>query len=474
MAFSSFAFLLGVLPMALAGYAIASRYGAAWAKAWLIAVALAFYAWGAARWLPLLLASVAVNLLFLCAIARTRHGRTRLAAVGVALNLALLGWFKYAAPVVGCDDGLPLGISFFTFVQIGLLLAQAACDKPAPSAQDQALFVLFFPTLTSGPILGPAEMMPEFARAGSWRLTAGDLSVGAGFFLIGLLKKTLLADPLGAGVAAGFARPDSLGLAAAWWTAMAWSLQLYFDFSGYTDMAIGLGWMFGFRLPDNFDQPYRARCIIDYWQRWHMSLTRFLMTNVHAPMTMAVLRRRRRLGLPINDPARRTSIGFATMMVGPIVATMLLIGIWHGPSWTYLLFGLLHALFLLVNHAWRLWRAPPLPRVLAVALTYGATLAGAVVFRAATPIGAAEVLAGMTGARGIGTIGSLWALNAVWLAALYAVIWLAPTTRQFMLRTPEARFAWAPSPRWAVAMGCAATLGLLAAGGTGEFVYFQF
>ena len=475
MPFNGFAFLLGFLPLALLGFALAARFGSGWAKAWLIAVSLAFYAYGAPRFLPLLLASVGGNLLLLRVMAGSRH-RGTLAAVGVALNLALLAWFKYAAPLLDLPVPLPLGISFFTFVQIGCLLSQAASDQPPPRAADHALFVLFFPTLTSGPILNPAETMPQFSRALQWRLASEDLAIGSGFFLIGLLKKGVLADPLGSLVAAGFAQPDGLALIPAWQTATAWSLQLYFDFSGYTDMAIGLGWMLGFRLPDNFEQPYRARCIIDYWQRWHMSLTRFLMANVHAPLTMAVLRHRRRHGQPINDAARRTPSGFLTMMAGPIVATMLLIGIWHGPSWTYVLFGLVHAGFLLVNHAWRLWRGPVLPAGLAVAITYGAVLVGGVVFRATTPSNAGALLAGMAGLHGLGLAGDdpRIVLNALWIAALYGIVWLAPTTRQFMLRQTDGRLAWAPTGRWAVVMGCAATLGLLAAGGTGEFVYFRF
>lgn len=476
MAFNSFAFLLGFMPLALAGYAVAGRGGARCAKLWLIAMSLLFYAWGVWQYLPLLLLSVAGNIALLHAMAASRASRPRLAALGVAANLMLLGWFKYAAPLLGVDTGLPLGISFFTFVQIGGLLARAASDEPPPSAWDQALFVLFFPTLTSGPILNPTETMPQFTRADGWRLNAEDLAIGAGFFIIGLLKKGLLADPLGPLVNEGFANAADLTLQAAWWTASAWTLQLYFDFSGYTDMAIGLGWMFGFRLPDNFDQPYRARCVIDYWQRWHMSLTRFLMANVHAPLTLAVLRRRRRRGLPIDDTARRSPAGFATMMAGPIVSTMLLIGVWHGPRWTYVLFGLLHAAFLLVNHAWRLRRGPALPPLAAVAVTHGAVLIGAVVFRAATPSEAASVLAAMAGAHGFGDLssGPRTALNALWVAVLYGIIWLAPTTRQFMLRAPGARLAWAPTPHWAAALGCGATLGLLAAGGTGEFVYFRF
>ena len=479
MPFNGFAFLLGFLPLALLGSALAARFGPGWAKAWLIVVSVAFYAYGAPRFLPLLLASVGGNMLLLraiaIAIASSRH-RGALAAVGVALNLALLAWFKYAAPLLDLPAPLPLGISFFTFVQIGCLLSRAASDQPPPRLADQALFVLFFPTLTSGPILNPAETMPQFSRALPRSLASEDLAIGAGFFLLGLLKKGVLADPLGPLVAAGFAQPHGLALIPAWQTATAWSLQLYFDFSGYTDMAIGLGWMLGFRLPDNFDQPYRARCVIDYWQRWHMSLTRFLMANVHAPLTMAVLRHRRRGGLLINDAARRTPLGFLTMMAGPIITTMLLIGVWHGPSWTYVLFGLVHAGFLLVNHAWRLWRGPALPAAVAVAVTYGAVLVGGVVFRAATASDAGSVLAGMAGLHGVGLAADdpRIALNALWIAALYGLVWLAPTTRQFMSRQTLGRFAWAPTMRWAVAMGCAATLGLLAAGGTGEFVYFRF
>ncbi len=299
-------FLLGFLPLTLAGFAVAGRLGPDWAKAWLIAASVLFYAAATPRFLPLLLASVAGNLLLLRLIAASGR-RDALAALGVGLNLAVLGWFKYAAPVAGLDAGLPLGISFFTFTQIGCLLSQAISDTPPPRVADQALFVLFFPSLIAGPILNPREMLPQFSRPGGWGLTADNLATGAGFFLIGLLKKTLLADPLSPIVAAGFADPAALSLLPAWQAATAWSLQLYFDFSGYTDMAIGLAWMFGFRFPDNFEQPYRARSVIQYWQRWHMSLTRFLMANVHAPLTLAILRRRR--ARPADQPRRAADGG---------------------------------------------------------------------------------------------------------------------------------------------------------------------
>jgi alginate O-acetyltransferase complex protein AlgI len=467
--FSGFPFLLGFLPLVLGGYAVAGRWGEAWAKTWLIAASLAFYAAGTPAFLPLLALSVGGNFLFVRAMyGSSRAGRW--AACGVALNLAVLGWFKYLDPQPA------LGLSFFTFTQIGCLLYHSGGDTPPPRVRDYALYAAFFPALLAGPILNPREMLPQFARTEGWRLTAGNLATGSGFFVIGLLKKTLLADPLATVVGPGFADPASLSLLPAWQAATAYSLQLYFDFSGYTDMAIGVAWMIGLRFPDNFDQPYRARSITEYWQRWHMSLTRFLMTTVHAPLTLAMLRWRKRHGRPIDTRSQATFGGFITMIGVPIVMTMVLISLWHGATLPFLLFGLLHSGFLLVNHIWRAKRWPVLPAAVSVALTYLCVLAGSVLFRSTTAERAGSMLAGMAGLHGVGDLRpDIHVLAEVlWLVGLYAIVWLAPTTRQWMLDEPAFRFAWRGSPRWAVVMGCAATLGLLAAGGTGEFLYFRF
>lgn len=471
MAFSGFAFLLGFLPLFLGGVALFGRLGTAWVKAWLIGASLLFYGFGAPHFLPLLGVSIGSNFLVLQAMYRSAQpGRWVIA--GVALNLAVLGWFKYLAP----NALSPLGLSFFTFTQIGCLLHHADGDNPPPRLCDYTLFAAFFPALLAGPILNPGEMLPQFARGHGWRLAAESFATASGFFLIGLLKKTLLADPLAGMVATGFADPASLTLFPAWQAAMGYSLQLYFDFSGYTDMAIGLAWMVGLRFPDNFDQPYKAASVIEYWQRWHMSLTRFLMSTVHAPLTLAVLRRRKRDGHPIDAAAQRTPDGFAMMIGAPLAATMLLVSLWHGATLPFLLFGILHSGFLLVNHAWRLHRGPALPQVACVALTYLCVLVGAVFFRGETVRAAVSMLAGMGGMHGIGILQpDLRAITGgFWLIALYAIIWFAPTTRQWMEGSLATRLAWRSSSRCAVAMGCAATLGLLAAGGTGEFLYFRF
>jgi D-alanyl-lipoteichoic acid acyltransferase DltB (MBOAT superfamily) len=468
--FNSFGFLLGFLPLVLCGCAVFSRLGASWVKSWLIAASVAFYAAGAPAFLPLLIASVAGNFLFL-RLMHTSRSAQRWAVIGVALNLAVLGWFKYLTPAAFP----PLGLSFFTFTQIGCLLHHADGTQKPPRLRDYALFAAFFPALLAGPILNPRDMLPQFARTGPWRLTTDNLAVGSGFFVIGLLKKALLADPLASVVAAGFADPSHLTLFPAWQAALSYSLMLYFDFSGYSDMAIGLGWMVGLRLPDNFDRPYQAASVIAYWQRWHMSLTRFLMSNVHAPLTLAVMRWRRRHARPIDSAAQQTACGFLTMIALPLGTTMMLVALWHGATLPFLLFGLLHAAFLTINHAWRLARAPALPHLPSVALTYLCVLTGAVLFRAATVTDAVSMLAGMAGQHGADPVwpGTGSATEAGWLLALYAIVWFAPTTRQWLCGQASA-FAWAASPRWAVVMGCAAALGLLAAGGTGEFVYFRF
>nr|WP_294502502.1 MBOAT family O-acyltransferase [uncultured Rhodopila sp.] len=469
MSFSGLPFLLGFLPLAVCGFAVAGRWGDAVAKGWLIAMSLLFYGFAAPAFVPLLVLSVAGNFLLLQRMHLSPEAE-RWAAFGVVANLAVLGWFKYLAP----DPVTPLGLSFFTFTQIGCLLYHAGGDVQPPRAADYGLFAAFFPGLTAGPILNPHDMLPQYGRR--WHIDPEDLAAGLGFFIIGLLKKTVLADGLAGVVAAGFDAPAGLTLFPAWQAACSYSLQLYFDFSGYSDMAIGLARMFGLRFPDNFDQPYRATSVIEYWQRWHMSLTRFLMTHVHAPLTLAVLRWRREHALPIGAAAQQTAAGFAWMIAVPTGVTMMLVALWHGAAWTFLVFGALHTAFLLVNHLWRLHRMPGLPQLAAVGLTYLCVLLASVVFRAGDLSGAGSVLAGMAGWHGVtfSPADMHVAGDTGWLAMLYAIVWGAPSTRQIMLGEAPGVRGWKPSPRWAVAMGCAATTGLLAAGGTGEFLYFRF
>jgi D-alanyl-lipoteichoic acid acyltransferase DltB (MBOAT superfamily) len=317
------------------------------------------------------------------------------------------------------------------------------------------------------------------------------MAVGSTMFIMGLLKKTLLADPTALIAAPGFAHPASLGFFAAWHTALAYSLQLYFDFSGYSDMAIGLARMFNIRFPLNFNSPYKAASIIDYWQRWHMTLSRYLNLYLYNPVALAVARRRVARGLGAGRRAHATAGGFASLVALPTIFTMFLAGIWHGAGLQFIVFGLLHATYLTINHAWRIFgparKADGLPaRIGSIALTYLCVLAASIFFRAASCTDAVTLLGGMAGLHGTGPSMPLpeKAKSLIWLVLLYTIVWFMPNTQQIMRAHepalgriqpgPFSELAWRPSLTWAVAAGLGASLGVLALGGTTEFLYFQF
>ena len=468
MSFASYGFLFGFLPVTLTGFWLASRLGPNAAVVWLIAASLGFYALAAPEAVIFLLGSLLGNAVlgrWVRATEGTPGVQARVLVAGVVLNLAGMA--------VGRSLEAMPGISFVAFTQIGFLLDQRGRERPPRHAYP--LMILFFPHLIAGPILRLRDVEDQFADPATWCLRGKNLAAGSFILLIGLLKKTLLANPLGIVVTPGFADPASLGTPGAWMAALAWSFQLYFDFSGYSDMAIGLARLFGVRFPENFASPYKAESVIDYWQRWHMTLTRFLMSAVFNPLTMAVMRWRRQRGQPTNALAQRTFGGFCQMLLAPLTVTMGLAGVWHGASWTYVAFGLLHAAFLGTNHAWRLFRPGVRSRewhaVLGrVGLTYLCVLVGAVVFRAPSLAVAGTLLGGMAGLGGAGVPDAHAALHIVWLAGLGAIVWGMPNRQQIM----ENAHGWRPTLPWAVAAGCAATLGLLSLGGTHEFVYFQF
>jgi alginate O-acetyltransferase complex protein AlgI len=528
--FNSAGFLFGFLPVAVAGYFAAGRMGERAALLWLIAASLVFYGWFDARFVPLLAASVGFNHAAGRLLVATR-GRPRAQAwvlrAAVTADLAALVGCKYLAWLAGLLTGtglvqiplpspiLPLGISFFTFTQIGYL-RDVRDDPGAPcGVLRYAGFVTLFPALIAGPILRIREIAPQFADPAARRFSTDALSVGIGIFILGLLKKTLLADPLAGGVGEAFAQPAALPLFAAWQAALRYSLQLYFDFSGYSDMAIGLARMFNLRLPLNFNAPYRARSVIEYWSRWHMTLTRFLTRHLHDPLSLHVMRRRRAHGAPVNRAAQARPAGFAAMHALPVFVTLGLAGLWHGSGAQFLVFGLLHALYLTVNRAWRLLRGVrpspgPIGNLWRVALTYGCVLVGSVFFRAASVADALAMLGGMVGLHGAGPPlalpldpvwpGGSWLLthgwvslgdwhdaaqtgrSLLWLVLLYAIVWCAPTTQQIFARAAPAlsagdaaaRWSWRPTLPWAIAFGALGTIGLLSLGGTGEFLYFQF
>jgi alginate O-acetyltransferase complex protein AlgI len=506
--FTSYVFLFAFLPVALAGFFLAARCaGRRAAAVWLIAASFVFYGYWNPSCVPLLAASIAGNYAAArLVIACPDHPRLQSVILGLAIaaNLAALIWFKYLAwlfDLAGASawlvapPTLPLGISFFTFTQIVFLVDCRQDMARHRGALDYGLFVTFFPHLIAGPILHHRDMMPQFADPATYRLRAENLTVGLGIFIVGMLKKCLIADPTGVGVAAAFASPDALTVIAAWHAALAYSMQLYFDFSGYSDMAIGLGLMFNLRLPLNFNSPYKAPGIIAFWQRWHMTLTRTITLLLYNPIALWVARRRaaRRLASPRD---------FASLVVLPTFVTMAIAGIWHGAGAQFLIFGLLHAAYLSINHAWRIWRprrtASPAWHPASVLLTYLSVLTASVFFRAPSVGAAVSMLGAMTGQHGVGplavspgtSIAGTWdgasrdIAEAVWLAALFAIVWFMPNTQQIFARArpvldritpgPITWLRWQPGLGWAIALGAGAVVAVLSMGGSGEFLYFQF
>jgi len=352
MLFNSNTFLFAFLPTVFVGFLIITRYlSVSYAQLWLAAASIIFYGWTNWNFVPLLLFSIAVNYLVGRTLSRRQSAGLANSGVlwlGVAFNLLLLGYFKYAGfldanvqAVTGASLGLmgvvlPIGISFYTFTQIAFLVDAAKGEAAEYDLKRYVLFVTFFPHLIAGPIIHHKEMMPQFSRLVPKGETLQNLSVGLVLLAIGLAKKCLIADPLGSFASPIFARAETgedIHFFIAWAGVLAYSFQIYFDFSGYSEMAIGLARMFGVKFPANFNSPYRASSMIEFWRRWHMTLSRFLRDYVYVP-----------LGGNRKGALRRYVNLMAVMLVG---------GLWHGASWTFVLWGALHGAFLLINHAWR-------------------------------------------------------------------------------------------------------------------------
>ena len=526
MLFNSYLFLLIFLPLALLGHYIAGAINLRLAAAWLCLTSFVFYGWWNPQFVALLIISIAFNYLISLLILHF-SGKSSLqmwiAGIGVAVDLAALFHYKYFAALFnflgefGLTSGgmneliLPLGISFFTFTQIGYLLDCRSGIVKERSLLSYVLFVTFFPHLIAGPILHHKEMMPQFAKRENYRFNAENLSVGGALFVIGLSKKVLFADELAPYVDAGFSSPGELQFWSAWGASIAYALQIYFDFSGYSDMALGLAKMFGIRFPLNFNSPYKAGSIIDFWARWHMTLTRYLTAYLYYPVAMAISRARERRGLPVGSSAARTPGGFAATIIVPTVFTMGLAGIWHGAGFQYLVFGLLHAGYLSINHAWRIFFVSRKPvaartssgmsRITGVLVTMVAVLVAQAFFRAHGVGDAILLLQGMLGLRGFEpqeswqwvqgmAFGDAWRLlvghhlQLLWTLLLLCIVWFAPNAHQILGRYSPAMFKvqettktwmrWRPNTTWLLTTLALLFLCLVSLHKETRFLYFQF
>lgn len=525
MLFNSFEFILLFLPLTLfVFFRIGGMGHHRVAISWLVAASLFFYGWWNPAYLGLILGSILFN--YSLGIALTGdHGKARrkfLLILGVSANLLLLGYFKYAnffVDNISLLTGnhfhietiiLPLAISFFTFQQITYIVDAYRGETREYNFLHYCLFVTFFPQLIAGPIVHHREMLPQFAKNSIYRFNNRHFNVGITIFFIGLFKKVVLADGIAAYASPMFAAAEN-GIALtffdAWLGALAYTFQLYFDFSGYSDMAIGIARMFGIRLPINFNSPYKATSIIDFWRRWHITLSRFLRDYLYIP-----------LGGNRKGSARR----YQNLMI-----TMLLGGLWHGAGWTFVIWGALHGIYLSVNHLWsalivktrlasrmhtRWWRA------IAHTLTFVAVVIAWVFFRSSSIDAAINILGAMFGGNGISipvsaaehspyfisqNIADLFRFDhmftagifshdlrhgIIMLVLLYIVAVFLPNTQQILylymrnkdlyadIKPCRYRFIlWKPGAVWLIAMISLTYFSLNSMlGSVSEFLYFQF
>lgn len=478
MALYSPEFLLGFLPVVAAVTIFLRRTNRLrGAVHWLIAASLLFYGFSRPVSLLILLASIGFN--FLCGKEVMKQRGKGWLIIGIAGNLLLLGTFKYAAffaGIVGMDQqmppiALPLAISFFSFTQIGYLVDAYRGKVERHTAREYALFVLFFPNLLAGPIARYGELTPQFTQR-SPSPVSENLAVGLTMVIIGLCKKVVIADSIAAYanlVFDGAASGTVPMFAEAWIGALAYTFQLYFDFSGYSDMAIGIARMMGITLPVNFNAPYRSHSIREFWRRWHMTLSRFIQEYVYIPL----------------GGSRKGELRTLTNLV----LTMLLAGLWHGAGWTFVLWGGLHGIYLVIHRLWTK-TGVTMAGCIALPLTFLAIVVGWVLFRADSLTTAITLLESMAGMNGFAWTfsGSALASPIVWkravqmIAAIAMLVLIAPTT-QSLLGIDEGKrdvltlpLRWKPNAFFAL---CSAALAMasitvLFLSREHVFLYFQF
>ncbi len=509
MLFNSYTFLFIFLPVTLlVFYRIGDRGHHRIAIAWLVGASLFFYAWWNPAYLGLLLASILFN--YACGVSLGNKPNRLLLTLGISANLALLGWFKYAGFFLhNINDVfnlglptlnilLPLAISFFTFQQITYLVDAHRGETREYNFLHYCLFVTFFPQLIAGPIVHHREMLPQFANRDTYRPQYTHLAVGITIFAIGLFKKVVIADSFAVYASPVFdaaAQGQNITFFEAWGGALAYTLQLYFDFSGYSDMVIGLARMFGIHLPLNFDSPYKAVNIIDFWRRWHITLSRFLRDYLYIP-----------LGGNRRGKVRRH---------GNLLLTMLLGGLWHGAGWNFVIWGGLHGIYLIINHAWREFRVrlgcdlkqhTTVGKWSARILTFFAVVVAWVYFRATDMQAAHHLLYAMSGQHGIvvGMDSALAVLTPLGIEAgrltllsgsspyvsiligLY-LVWALPNTQQLLrnhqpaleyatahTEAPGKGLAWSHNRRWAWFTAALLVTSILMLSRVSEFLYFRF
>ncbi|MEZ5933294.1 MAG: MBOAT family O-acyltransferase [Alphaproteobacteria bacterium] len=474
MLFASLTFLLGFLPIAIVGTALAARFsGPRGAVAILTVASFVFYGWYHPPYVLLLIDTIALNFLLARSIYRTAS--KCLTVLAVTLNIALLAWFKYAGflgntvtTITGAEIDLPpivlpLGISFFTFQQIAYLVDVHRGNAKPGAILDYVFLISFFPQLIAGPIVHHRQLVPQLGQSRFAGFQQDDVAAGTLLFTIGLAKKVLIADSLAPGADALFVA-EGLGIditmAEAWFGVLCYTFQIYFDFSGYSDMALGLGLILGLQLPVNFRSPYKSANIIDFWRRWNITLSTFLRDYVYFA-----------LGGNRRGPIRRYANLWIVMLLG---------GLWHGAGWQFVVWGGLHGFYLTVNHLWARHASIRLPPVFSRVLTFVCVVTAWVFFRAGD-IGQALTIVGALVDFGASNAHAIEIFDEIDTRLLVLILaaslaWFAPNALEIRERVCDA-----PGPVHGRAityqlggMLAAAALITIYVSGNHAFIYFQF
>lgn len=502
MLFNTHLFIFIFLPIVYIGSKFLEKnIGYEFRNIWLILCSLFFYGWWDFSYVPLILFSVTFN--YICGSLINKYSSKLFLFIGISGNLVLLSYFKYVNFFIDNLNKfsssridfelvvLPLAISFFTFQQIAFLVDAYRKEVKDYSFIHYCLFVTFFPQLLAGPIVHHKEIIVQFTNKTRSQLTLNNLVIGLTIFSIGLFKKVVIADsaePYASPIFDAANNGEILTFVEAWLGAIAYSFQIYFDFSGYCDMAIGAARIFGVYLPLNFNSPYKSKNIIDFWRNWHITLSRFLKNYLYIP-----------LGGNRNGKFRKHTNLLITMLLG---------GLWHGAGWTFVFWGLLHGLYLIINNMWRqffiLIKIPKnnfgfIGKIAAQIVTILSIVVAWVFFRADSFDSALIILRAMSGENGVtlpdfylyrlgdlgqylkdigvsfGTIKYYYgSQEIVVLFFMFCIVFFAPNTQDFVLKNKNGLFTWKLNAFWAVSMSIITIIGILSIVQVNEFIYFQF
>ena len=482
MLFNSYIFIFAFLPIAVGGYFLLGKWqGGRFANAWLVLASLFFYGYWNIHYLPLLLISILMNYAFGALIMRYSQESQGILtsrlffSLGMLFDLGLLGYFKYmdffiknmnrlfSTQVDLLNIVLPLGISFFSITQMVYLIGVYFYREGREHRNfvNYCLFVSFFPHLLAGPILYHKDMMRQFDDVSKRSVQWDNMAKGMSLFIVGLFKKVVIADSFIITISNGFSHAEQLTLVSGWVAALSFFFQMYYDFSGYSDMAVGAAKMMNIDIPINFNSPFHARNLIEFWSRWHISLTSTITAYIYTPLVMSFKK-----------------VTLAKSMMATFV-TMVIIGIWHGAGWTYVVFGAVHGIALGINTVWKRCKLP-MPRSLSHALTLLFVMVTCVLFRATSLSNAGDVLAAMIGMHGIvwpGHIGGEWVFSPhspVFMGLSWMILLLAVLGVSFGPNSNELVERLRPTVYWAAVLAAGFVFSVLHFTQVTEFLYFQF